>query len=220
MGQLWALEGIDGSGKGTQAARLREALRQAGRTCELLSFPQYDQTRFGRKIGDYLNGRFGTLEQVHPVLVSVLFAGDRLECRPRLQAAMEQNDVVLCDRYVPSNIAHQVAKVAAAEQAELTAWIEFVEYELFRLPEIDSVFWLDMPVARAQELILRKQQRTYTDRAADLQEADAAYLGRVREVYARLAATHDGWHRIDGCRDGNIRSPDDIAAEIAALAGL
>jgi dTMP kinase len=220
VAELWALEGIDGSGKGTQAARLRDALVQSGRRCELLSFPQYEATRFGRRIGDFLNGRYGALDQVHPVLVSLLFAGDRLESRPRLLEAMQRNDIVLCDRYVPSNIAHQAAKSRDEEQADLIAWIEFVEYDLYQLPRADRVFWLDMPVPQAQELIARKQRRSYTERSADLQEADAAYLARVREVYARLAVSEPGWQRIEGCRGGEIRSTDEIATEIAAAVGL
>ena len=72
---LIAIEGIDGSGKGTQARRLVDQLASEDVTTALLSFPRYDDTRFGSLIGDYLNGRYGNLEQVHPMLASLLFAG-------------------------------------------------------------------------------------------------------------------------------------------------
>ena len=60
---LIAIEGIDGSGKGTQAARLCERLEESGMAVELLSFPRYSATRFGKAIGEFLNGRFGALHE-------------------------------------------------------------------------------------------------------------------------------------------------------------
>jgi dTMP kinase len=214
VARLIALEGIDGSGKGTQAALLRDALQQAGRSVTLLSFPRYQATRFGQKIGDFLNGRFGALDQVHPTLVSLLFAGDRLESKPLIESALADFEFVICDRYVPSNIAHQAAK--SDHRDELRKWIEFVEYDLYRLPQADLVIWLDVPVSCAQELIFRKQKRSYTDQAADLQEADGAYLEQVRQVYAGLAANDSRWRRIDGCPNGELRDATDIAADVFA----
>ncbi len=219
MSQLIAVEGIDGSGKGTQAARLCKHLQSTGVTCTVLTFPSYDLTRFGQQIGAFLNGRFGELDQVHPVLVSLLFAGDRLESLPRLQTALATNDVVICDRYVPSNLAHQAAKADGAGRTELRQWVEFVEYELFRLPRAARVLWLDIPVEQAQHLIAKKARRTYTDRAADLQEADGAYLERVREVYRELSRD-PAWRRIEVMDEQRLRSPDEITADlIAALRG-
>ena len=90
MSELIAIEGIDGSGKGTQAAILVDRLRAAGRRCELLSFPRYRETKFGSKIGDFLNGRFGQLDQVSPFLVSLLFAGDRFESKRVLIRALAE----------------------------------------------------------------------------------------------------------------------------------
>src|SRR5947209_2867214 len=86
----------------------------------LLSFPRYQATLFGRAVGDFLNGRFGSLEEVHPFLVSLLFAGDRFESKSVLLDAIETHDVVVLDRYVYSNVAHQASKCEGAERAELT----------------------------------------------------------------------------------------------------
>ena len=103
MTPLIVIEGIDGSGKGTQAKALTDRLNDAGRRAELLSFPRYRETLFGHAIGDFLNGRFGQLNEVHPFLASVLYAADRYESKAVLLKALEQNEVVICDRYVPSN---------------------------------------------------------------------------------------------------------------------
>jgi dTMP kinase len=214
MARLIALEGIDGSGKGTQAARLSGELCRLGRSCRLWSFPRYRDSRFGQKIGEFLNGHYGALDQVHPVLVSLLFAGDRLEARPQLLESLASCDVVLCDRYVPSNIAHQAAKASGATRTELIRWIEFVEYELHALPRPDLVLWLDMPVEEAQQLIATKSKRAYTDAAADLQEADAGYLGEVRAVYAELAQSNPSWLRVACVEHGRVRTADEIAVEL------
>lgn len=214
MSVLVAIEGIDGSGKGTQAARLHQSLLASGRRSQLLSFPRYRETEFGRKIGDFLNGRFGNLNQVSPFLVSLLFAGDRFESRGVLTQALSENEIVICDRYVASNVAHQAAKVEGNERDELIRWIHHVEHSVYELPRAHQTVFLDLPVAHATRLIALKAQRTYTDRAADLQEADAAYLQKVHGVYAQLAETEPNWLRIECLDGGELKSVDQIANEV------
>lgn len=209
-----AVEGIDGSGKGTQSARLCERLRQAGKSVKLFSFPRYSETFFGRLVGEFLNGAYGTLEQVHPQLVSLLFAGDRFESRGLLQQALETQDVVVCDRYVPSNVAHQASKRNGIERAELSRRILQIEYEIFALPRPDLVLLLDMPADRAQQLVAKKAARTYTTQTADIQEADGGYLRGVREVYLDLARSEANWQLIAGCHREELRSLDEIGSEV------
>ena len=211
---LIAIEGIDGSGKGTQARRLVDRLTAAGRRAALVSFPRYAETFFGRAVGEFLNGRFGSLSEAHPFLVSLLYAGDRFESRQTLLDLLARHDDVVLDRYVPSNIAHQAAKRTGADRQQLIESIETVEYQVYRLPRADRVILLDMPAETAATLIARKQPRSYTDRPADLQEADTAYLASVRDLYCELAERSSEWRRIPGTRDGELRSLDDIADDI------
>ena len=150
--KLIAIEGVDGSGKGTQSRLLADTLRSEGRRVALLSFPRYSETFFGARIGDFLNGRFGSLEAVDPFLAALLFAGDRLESKPVLAAALAENDIVVLDRYVASNVAHQGAKREGAERAELVRRIEHVEFALNALPRPDVTVWLDLPVPLATRL--------------------------------------------------------------------
>ena len=215
---LIAIEGIDGSGKGTQSRLLVDALNAAGRRAALLSFPRYSETFFGARIGDFLNGRFGSLDAVDPFLASLLFAGDRLESKPVLEAALAEHDVVVLDRYVASNVAHQGAKREGAERTELIRRIEHVEFALNALPRPDVTVWLDLPVPLAVRLIAAKSQRDYTEKAADLQEADAAYLARVAAVYAELA-TGDGWARVPCSAGGEVRPVGAIAGEVREAVG-
>lgn len=214
MAPLIVIEGIDGSGKGTQAQQLTERLTATGRRVRLLSFPRYRETLFGHAIGDFLNGRFGQLDEVHPFLASVLYAADRYESKSVLADALEQFDVVVCDRYVPSNLAHQGAKLNGAERDELLRTIERIEFEVFALPRPSQVVLLDVPVEIAQRNIAAKKPRSYTDKSADLQEADAAYLQRVRDVYLQLAADNSHWQRVESVQAGEQRAIAEIADEI------
>jgi dTMP kinase len=218
MATLIAIEGIDGAGKGTQAGRLVSSLREMGLRVDTLQFPRYSATNFGGAIGDFLNGRFGSLNQVHPQLAAVLYAGDRFESRPLLMQLMEDNDVVVLDRFVGSNLAHRSAKLDGAERTALVDWIENIEYEVFQLPRPALTVLIDMSSQMSRELVSRKATRDYTDQEADLQESDLPYLERVRRCYLALAHSRLDWRTIHGLsEDGSLRTIDDVGTEIQTV---
>lgn len=214
MSQLIAIEGIDGSGKGTQTKLLAERLRCEGFRVAQLGFPRYSQTFFGARVGDFLNGRFGQLWDLPPFLIALLFAGDRLESRDMLVSAIADHDVVLLDRYVASNVAHQSSRCPEEEQLQVQEWIEHVEYAIHKLPRPTLNILLDIPVADAQQLILRKQARDYTNLASDLQEADAVYLEGVRSTYRALASRQTNWHVVSLVNDTGLATIDAVHAEL------
>ncbi|MDA7527425.1 thymidylate kinase [bacterium] len=215
---ILVIEGIDGSGKGTQASYVNEILTKEGRRCSLFSFPRYDKTFFGERIGDFLNGEFGTLDELNPFLVSLLYSGDRFESREAILQAQAESELVILDRYVPSNIAHQSAKYSGEKRTQLTAWIERIEYEIFAVPRPSQVVLLDTPVDISQNLIAQKSARTYTDQAADLQEADVPYLLKVREVYLELAANNADWSVVPVANDLGLRPVEDIGQDVLSIA--
>ncbi len=215
MATLIAIEGIDGSGKGTQSARLTSSLTDRGLKAAMLQFPRYSKTNFGAAIGEFLNGRFGELHQVHPQLAAVLYAGDRFESRQLLLSLMAENDVVVLDRFVGSNLAHQSARLEGAERDRLVTWIETIEYEVFQLPRPDTNLLIDMSSAWSRELVARKAARDYTDRVADLQEADTPYLEKVRQCYRQIAESRPDWQIISGLTDtGELRTIDEVGEQI------
>lgn len=214
MGALIAIEGIDGAGKGTQAARVAESAAARGHRVASFSFPLYDGNPFSRAIADYLNGEFGGADEVHPELAALLYAGDRFHARPQLVAALVDCDLVVCDRYVASNAAHQGAKLTGDARARLLDWLDEVEYGEFALPRPDLVVLLDAPVALARELVGRKAARGYTTLEADIHEADAGHSGATRDVYLELAR-RGNWRVVaTGGADGAPRAVDEIAGEI------
>lgn len=215
MSWLIAIEGIDGSGKGTQASRLVESLQQQGLRAASLQFPRYNATLFGRAIGDFLNGRFGDLNQVHPQLAAVLYAGDRFESRELLLSMMRENEIVVLDRFVGSNLAHQAAKLEGEARAQLTEWIEQIEFGVFQLPTPSLTVLIDMSSKWSRELVGRKAAREYTTHEADLQEQDLPYLEKVRRCYQDLAMAREDWSIVRGLNeDGTLRTIDDVGCEI------
>lgn len=215
-GILIDIEGADGSGKATQTKLLAEALRAQGRTVATFSFPRYYESSAGKLIGELLAGKHGDF-MTTPAYVSALpFAMDRASARDELAAALERG-VVVCDRYTSSNMAHQSAKVPKDEQPALVAFIESLEYGDLGLPRPDIVVYLSMPTDVSSELIGKKDAREYTGgEKRDQAERNMAHQDRTRTAYLRLAA-EKGWHVVECVKNGALRAPDDIHAEIMSL---
>jgi dTMP kinase len=213
-GLLITIEGIDGSGKNTQAKLLEHSLAAQGHSVYFTGYPQYDSW-FGQMIGKFLNGDLGTLENVDPRFAALLYAGDRFETKAHLEEALNEGRVVLSDRYVASNLAHQVARVHAEKKTELLRWIEHLEYSIYGMPRENLILYLRVPAAEAQKLVARKAERSYTSAKHDLQESNIRHLEEAAEMYDMLSRSRP-WATIQ-CYDaqrGSMRLPEEISAEM------
>lgn len=215
MSLLVAIEGGDGAGKATAAANVASLIRAAGLNSIVLSFPRYSETVGGYFLGEYLAGRLP--REASPKATAVLYALDRLESRDCIIKATLENDVVILDRYVASNIAYQAAKSNECEVAALIDWITRLEIDMFELPTPDLSIYLDTPLKFARELILLKQTRSYTDRQYDEYERDVHLQERVRQNYTVLAneSRLGPWLTVSTVNELSMRPPEDIAREIA-----
>ena len=176
-GLLIAFEGLDQSGKQTQAERLRDRLVERNRQVRLLSFPAYD-TAIGTEIGRALQGD----RDYGPDVMQLLYVANRYEWKPQIEFELGRGTVLICDRYLASSIAYGEA------QGLDPAWLIDVQKYL---PQPDITFLLDIdPEVSAS--------RKTADR--DKYERDLALLGRVRGSYMRQAATA-GWTTLDANRD-------------------
>lgn len=183
-GRLIVLEGIDGSGKRTQAERLRDAMNANGYPAVVVSFPGYDTTYAGVEIRAYLDGRYGELS---PKLAALLYAVDRFEQLPMLKTRMKAGLNVICDRYLPSNIAHQGARAGGDRQA-LVEWIRLVETEVFGVLEPDLSILLSVHPLKTQEMM--------GGRVLDLHERDRDHLLLAHSIYEELAE-QPAWVKVD-----------------------
>ncbi len=212
-GKLITIEGIDGSGKGTQAKRLLEALGQKGMAARLFSFPNYGNTFFAKEVGRFLDGQLGSLEAVHPKLAAMLFAGDRFEMKGELEACLQQGCHVICDRFTASNIAHQSVKLGSEGFEPFAAWLEELEHGVYGLPWPDFTVFLDVPLDQTRKLVLLKEKRSYTEQKEDIQEQDKDYQGRVYDAYQALYK-RGGWYRLACLGADGLRSIEDISEEL------
>jgi dTMP kinase len=220
-GKLIAVEGIDGSGKRTQVELLTLSLKARGHSVYSTGFPQYDSW-FGKMVGQFLNGDLGALESVDPHFTALLYAGDRFEAKPKLEAALNNGQIALVDRYIGSNLAHQTARVSPAQRSEFLKWIEHLEYGIYGLPRESLILYLRVPPREAQRLVERKSARSYTSAQKDLLEASLHHLEDAAQLYDSLSRKAP-WATIQ-CFDATlktIREPEDIAMDVlAAVEGV
>ena len=184
-GLLVVFEGLDQSGKQTQAEQLRDRLEAAGRTVRLLSFPSYE-THIGAEIGRALKGERDYAADT----MQLLYVANRFEWKPEIERELAKGTVVVCDRYLASSVAYGEAFGLDG------AWLSEIQRYL---PQPDLTVLLDIePQVSAS--------RKTADR--DKYERDLALLARVRESYLRQASS-PGWLRLDAGRDR-----DAVAAEV------
>jgi len=184
-GLLIAFEGLDQSGKQTQAERLKAAVEARGRAAVLLDFPSYE-THIGREIGAGLQGQ----RDYHPDTMQLLYVANRYEKKPQIEAFLADGAIVICDRYLASSVAYGEA------QGLDGVWMRDVQKYL---PQPDLTILLDIAPETAAG-------RKTANR--DKYERDLALLSRVRESYERQARS-PGWLRLDG-----ERSKDAVAADV------
>ena len=188
-GHLIAFEGLDQSGKQTQAERLLAAFRAAGLGAEFLTFPEYT-TAIGTEIGQALQGE----RHYDPDTLQLLYIANRFEFRPQLRQWLDAGRMVVCDRYLASSIAYGEAQGLDA------AWLAEIQRPL---PQPALTLLLDIPPDAS---LNRKQV------ARDKFERDLPLLGRVRESYLGQARREPGGVHLDGARDKDAVSADVLSA--------
>lgn len=193
-GHLIAFEGLDQSGKQTQAERLLAAFRAAGHATEFLTFPAYE-TAIGEEIDKALHGQ----RDYQPDTLQLLYIANRFEFRPTIEAWLTAGTMVVCDRYLASSIAYGEAQGLDA------AWLTDTQKAL---PQPSLTILLDMPPAVS---LTRKRV------ARDRFERDMPLLGRVRESYLRQADQSPHWMRVSAERHKDEVSADVVSAVRARL---
>jgi dTMP kinase len=187
-GLLIAFEGLDQSGKQTQAELTRDHLVAQDMPCELMSFPDYS-TPIGTEIARALHG-----EREYPAdVMQLLYVANRYERRPTIEGWLRAGVAVVCDRYVASSIAYGEA------QGLDPGWLDDIQRFL---PPADLTVLLDIDPETAV-------QRKAAGR--DRYERDIELLSRVRDSYRRQAA-FGTWLQVDGDRPKATVSSDVIRA--------
>ena len=215
MGKLIIFEGLDGSGKGTQAALTAQKLRQRGVTLRQVTFPDYD-SESSALVKMYLSGRFGQKpDDVNAYAASSFYAVDRFASyKTDWGAFYREGGLVLSDRYTTSNAVHQCSKLPPAQWDGFLNWLFDFEYKKIGIPEPDLVLYLAGDPEVSQKLL---ENRYHGDESKkDIQEKDREYMARSRAA-AEYCARTLGWQRIEcTCAGRAMRPVEEINAEILA----
>jgi len=220
--KLFVIEGVDGSGKSTQIKLLTEYFRKKGLETEFLHFPRMDAPYFGELIARFLRGEFGSLDQVDPYLVALLYAGDRKAAAAMIRNWLDNKKIVLLDRYTYSNIAYQCAKITdEALQDKLMEWILRLEFEHFGIPKPDLNIFLDVPFSFTKKKLLSGRSgsdRNYLNGSKDIHEESLNFQKRVRDIYLKVSRSDSRLEVVD-CRNSNglMQPPGEISSLIINL---
>jgi dTMP kinase len=220
-----AIEGGDGSGKGTQAELLRKHyVETLGKHVLKISFPQYDKgsAYFVKK---YLNGEYGTsADDVSPRLASLFYALDRFDAKPEIISHInDPNGIIIADRYVASNMAHQGTKYDnPIDRRSYYDWEMDTEFGICGIPRPDKNIVLLVPTSLAQQNVDKKDTRSYTDQKRDIHEADASHLDRAKANYEEICQLYPDKFSPINCVDDSLkmRRIEDIQQEIRAILGV
>jgi len=214
------IDGIDGSGKGTQTKLIVERLRKEGYPVEVADFPQYGQWS-AQFVERYLRGEFGTAQEVGSKRASLFFAVDRYAASFQIRKWLAENQIVISNRYVSANKGHQLANLEKAEDMqEFLNWINETEYNIFKIPIPNLTLFLHMPPEIGQQLVDKKEARDYIGgKKRDLLEADLSHLKKAEQAYF-FCLDHDPvekWVKI-ACHENNApKSIETIHQEIYNL---
>lgn len=212
QGRLFVIEGLDGSGKATQAAALAAALQAQGVPVRKITFPNY-ASESSALVRMYLGGAFGDKPgDVNAYAASSFYAVDRYAGYKSDWGAFYQNGgVLVADRYTTSNAVHQCSKLPEDQWDDFLRWLFDYEFGLLGLPAPDAVIYLSVDTAVSQKLMTGRYHGDESKK--DIHEKDLTYLDASRRAAAYCAARL-GWETVDCTASGAMRTVEDISREV------
>ena len=207
-GKLIVIEGTDCSGKQTQTDELVKNLKKLGLKAISFSFPNYASPT-GEIIGEYYLGKNNKslfkegIENVDPKISSLYYAADRAYNINIIKKYLENNYIVILNRYVESNMAFQGGKIKDIKKRHmLYEWLDNLEFVLLDLPRPDMVLFLYLPYE--QVCILKKSKG---------KAVNENLLHMAEIAYFELSNIYD-YQKINCWKDDELRSIEDISKEI------
>jgi len=218
-GKIIVIEGLDGAGKSTQIELLKTKLEIIGIDYKYIHFPMLNQGKYGELIAEFLRGEYGTVKDVHPKLIAVLFANDRKEHLEKINQWLSNGYYVLMDRYVNSNIAFQCAKIEDKfEKEKLKNWILDFEFNYNKLPLPFISFFLNVSldsISRSLSNVRNGNEREYLNGKQDIHEDSLSLQKKVHEEYLKMLMEQNNFICVDCCDENNhLFNPEYISSLI------
>lgn len=215
MGRMIVIEGLDGSGKATQAELLSEYLRNKGYEIYNLDLPFYSDSS-STLVKMYLGGELGDKpSDVNAYAASTFYAVDRYASfKKHWEKEYNSDKITVANRYTTSNAAHQMTKLDESEWDAYLEWLFEFEYGKIGVPEPDCVIYLDMPVDISQKLLLKRYSGD--EQKKDVHERDVEYLLSCHKA-AVYAAEKLGWEVIKCGENGEPFTVEYISEQVCSV---
>ncbi len=221
MGKLIVLEGLDGAGKSTQIHLLQSFLHSHDIKSEFLHFPRTNNPYYGELIARFLRGELGSINEVNPYLVAVIYAGDRNDAKELIQTWLAEDKFIILDRYFYSNVAYQCAKIDnPAAKEYFRSWIKAFEFEYHQIPKPDLSIMLHVPFDIIWDRLKEQRpgrERDYLEGSTDIHEESMLLQKKVAEEYLYLTNTVDDFLRLDCYLGEELLAPEQIHEQIIYL---
>ena len=211
-GKLIVIEGLDGSGKATQAKRLAAALQQQGHRVREISFPNYESDS-SALVKMYLSGAFGREPgDVNAYAASSFYAVDRYAgMKQDWGPFYEAGGILIADRYTTSNAVHQCCKLPRDKWDEYLDWLFRYEYDLLGLPAPDAVVYLRLGIETSQQLMSGRYHGD--EKKKDIHESNTDYLEHAH-LAADYCAKKYAWRTVECAAGGALRGIDEIGEDV------
>lgn len=210
-GKLFVIEGLDGSGKQTQSELLVKRLKEEGYNVLRASYPNYESDS-SALVKMYLNGDFGNnAEDIDPKVASTFYAVDRYATyKKEYEEFYNNGGIIIADRYVTSNMLHQGCKIKdIKKREEFLNWLLDYEYNMFKIPTPDKIFFLDIDPKVSQKLIKDRDNKFTNEHEKDIHESNFEYLMSAYENVNFLIKNY-GFERIECVEDNKLKSIEEI----------
>ncbi len=216
-GVFIVLDGLDGSGKGTQTKLLVERLQREGHEVEMVDFPQYGNWS-ATYVEKYLRGELGASHDISAQQASLFYALDRFAAKQRMLDALAQGKILVANRYVSASKGHQLGKLKTDdERYTFVEWLNHLEYSILGIPKPTVTLFLHMPPEIGQRLVERKEPRAYLQgKSKDIHEEDLGHLRNAEQAFLFCAKndSQENWKVIKCSYGEEIRTIDDVHHEI------
>ncbi len=212
MGRMVVIEGLDGSGKSTQAELLKNWLQSKGYDTYTLDLPYYNDPS-STLVKMYLGGEMGDKpSDVNAYAASTFYAVDRFASYKKYWEKEYNSDkITVANRYTTSNASHQMTKLDEKDWDSYLEWLFDFEYNKMGIPAPDCVIYLEMPVEISQKLLSKRYQGD--ENKKDVHERDVDYLLSCRKA-ASYAAKKLGWTVIHCGKDGEPLPLEEISKAV------
>jgi dTMP kinase len=217
-GKFIVIEGTDGSGKTKQFEKLAAKLLKIGKQIAKFDFPQYDKPS-SFFVREYLNGNYGSADDVGPKKGSLFYALDRFDAGFSIRQAEKEGKICISNRYIGSNMGHQGGKIKTEKgRREYFKWLDELEFGILGIPKPDINIILHVPAEIAQSFVDKKSKamRKYANgKKRDIHEADIKHLKHAEMVYLEIAKLFPkNFVLVECVENGRMLSIDEVHEKV------